>query len=360
MTVHTDHEAHEVLFIPGPVEVDEELRQVMTMPLIGHRNPIFVEAAIAICTKLKALFLTRQTTLWENAPATSIMEAGLRNLVHDRILHLTCGAFSERWQNISLACGRAPDTISVEWGQACKPDILRRALQAADRPYEAVAITHNETSTGVINPLAELANVVRQESPDTLILVDAVTSLGGAELRFDDWGLDLAFAGTQKCLALPPGLVVYAVSDRALNKAKSVEARGWLLDFHRAKAGLADGKTVATPCVPLAFALSKQLDRIQDEGLENRWARHREMQATTAAWANEHGFTFFVDEPWRSPTVSALNVSGRDVMELAARAKAAGFAMDKGYGKLKGQAFRLGHMGDHTVARLQKLLAALA
>ena len=141
--------------------------------------------------------------------------------------------------------------------------------------------------------------------------------------------------------------------DKELHVCEGHQGVVYSVSFH------SDGKTVATPCVPLAFALSKQLDRIRDEGLENRWARHRGMQAATAAWANEHGFTFFVDEPSRSPTVSALNASGRDVMELAAKARAAGFAMDKGYGKLKGQAFRLGHMGDHTVAGLQRLLAAL-
>ncbi|MHC4077965.1 MAG: pyridoxal-phosphate-dependent aminotransferase family protein [Planctomycetota bacterium] len=356
MTTTTDHQ---VLFIPGPVEVDPELREIMARPLVGHRSPGFVAEVKAVCDKLKDLFLTKGTALFENAPATALMEAAVRNLVHDRILHLTCGAFSERWTKVSQSCGRTADTLASAWSQHCDPAALREQLRSADEPYEAVAITHNETSTGVINPLQELAAVVREESPDTLILVDAVTSLAGAELRFDDWGLDLAFAGTQKCLALPPGLCVYAVSDRALKKAEAIERRGWLLDFHRAKDGLADGKTVATPCVPLVFALGRQLDRIATEGLEKRWVRHQEMRAVTANWANEHNFEFFVDEPYRSPTITALRASGRDVTALAEQARQSGFAMDKGYGKLKGVTFRIGHMGDHTLARLREFFAVL-
>jgi aspartate aminotransferase-like enzyme len=357
---------HEVLFIPGPVEVDAELRAIMAQPLIGHRNPRFVEEVVAVCTKLELVFqtdpeATSSTVLFENAPATAVMEAGIRNLVgrSGRVLHLSCGAFSERWPKISAACGRVPDVLEVDWGQSVLPDALRERL-AGDGSFEAVCITHSETSTGVIAPLRELAAVVREESPDTLVLVDAVTSLGGAEMRFDDWGIDLAFAGTQKCLALPPGLVVYAVSARAIERAGTIEERGFLLDFLKAKNGLADGKTPATPCVPLVYALSHQLGRIAAEGMDARWQRHLTMQSCTLDWATAHGFEPFVADGFRSPTVTTLRAPGRDIMALATRASAAGFAMDKGYGKLKGEAFRIGHMGDHTVARLQRLLGALA
>jgi len=349
---------HPVLFIPGPVEVDPELREIMSMPLIGHRSARFVEEVQAVCRKLKPLFLTEAHALWENCPATALMEAGVRNLVQERILHLTCGAFSERWAKISAACGRKPESISVEWGQPNLVEDLRAKLKSSP-PFEAVAITHNETSTGAINQLAELAATVRELSPDTLILVDVVTSLAGAELRFDEWGLDLAFAGTQKCLALPPGLCVYAVSERAMQKAATLEGRGFLLDFVGAQKGLAEGKTPATPSVPLAFALSRQLDRIAEEGLENRWKRHLAMRDDVGAWAGEHGFEFLMGETWRSPTVSTLKSSGRDVTELIAKAKDAGFTLGNGYGKLKGQTFRIGHMGDHTRERLQQLLSAL-
>lgn len=357
--------AHEVLFIPGPVEVDEELRMIMAMPLVGHRSPGFVSEVQAVCAKLPSLFLTKpdehgSVTLFENAPATALMEAGIRNLVPrgGRILHLTCGAFSERWAKISTACGRDATILSVDWGASITPTMLRLKLQE-EASFDAVCITHNETSTGVLAELKDLAQVITEESPQTLILVDAVTSLGGTELQFDDWGIDLAFAGTQKCLALPPGLCVYAVSRRALETAETVVERGFLLDFLGARKGLAEGKTLATPNVPLVFALSRQLDRIAQETLQARWARHTGMRDTTIEWAERHQFTPFVEAPYRSTTVTALCAPGRDVMELAAQAKRHGFAMDKGYGKLKGEAFRIGHMGDHTPERLQLLLDAL-
>jgi predicted phosphoserine aminotransferase len=350
---------HDILFIPGPVEVEEELRAILSMPLVGHRSQRVVALVKALGRKLGALFLTRQHALFETCPATALMEAAIRNLVNERVLHVACGAFGERWAQISKSCGRTAELLAVPWGTAVGPELLREQLRRAG-PYEAIAITHNETSTGAIAPLAELCAVVREVSPQALILADVVTSLGGAELRFDDWGLDLAFAGTQKCLALPPGLCVYALSERALQRCGQVPARGWLLDFERAVAGLRNGETLATPCVPLLFALDAQLERIAAEGLPQRWARHRDMQQAVVRWAGQRGFSFFVgDAAARSPTVSTLHASGRDVQKLADGARARGFVLDRGYGKLKGQTFRIGHMGDHTLARLEELLASL-
>ena len=356
---------HEVLFIPGPVEVDEELRALMAQPVIGHRNPRFVTEVQSVCEKLQGVFCTDSqslgsATLFENAPATALMEAAIRNLVPrgERVLHLVCGAFSKRWQEISIACGRRAETVEVDWGKAVMPEQLEQKLRNSPS-YAAVCITHSETSTGVLSPLAGLAEVVRRVAPDSLVLCDAVSSLAGAELRFDDWQLDLALAGTQKCLALPPGLVVYALSHRALERAKVVEERGFLLDFLVAKKGLAAGKTPSTPCVPLVFALSRQLDRIGAEGLEHRWERHLAMQECTAVWAGEHGFELFAPVGLRSPTVTTLRAPGRDIDDLADRAKAAGYSLDKGYGKLSGEVFRIGHMGDHSVETLRGLLHAL-
>ena len=189
---------------------------------------------------------------------------------------------------------------------------------------------------------------------------DRAAAHRGAELRFDEWDLDYAFAGTQKCLALPPGLGVYAVSDRALAVADGIDERGFLLDLPKSVKDTNAGKTLATPCVPLVYALQRQLDRIQTEGLEQRWHRHLELQAKTLAWAETKGFTPFVgDSAARSPTVSCIDAGGQDVEAMAKQAADSGFKMDKGYGDLKGKAFRIGHMGDHTMARLEVLLDAL-
>lgn len=352
---------HPVLFIPGPTEVDDELRQIMAMPLLGHRDPKFVATVQDVCQKLKPLFLTEQNVAFETCAGTALMEASMRNLVARGgcTLHLVGGAFGKRWSKISAACGRSPEVIDMPLGQAHSPDALAQRLQNGAQP-DVVCITHNETSTGVIQPLQALAAVVREHAPDALILVDVVTSLAGAELRFDDWGLDYAFAGTQKCLALPPGLGVYAVSNRAMARAETIEERGFLLDLPKAVKDTNAGKTLATPCVPLVYALQRQLDRILAEGLKARWQRHLDLQTRTFAWAESKGFHPFVaDAAARSPTVSCIDAGGADVEALAKLAAASGFKMDKGYGDLKGKAFRIGHMGDHTMASLESLLHVL-
>ncbi|MCR9248421.1 MAG: alanine--glyoxylate aminotransferase family protein [bacterium] len=352
---------HLVLFIPGPTEVDAELREIMAMPLLGHRDPKFVATVQDVCRRLHDAYLTRQNAAFETAPATALMEAAIRNLVppRGRTLHLVGGAFGKRFFQIAKLCGRDPEAMQVDLGQAHDPEALRARLKAGPE-VAAVAITHNETSTGVLQPLRELASVVREAQPDALILVDVVTSLTGAELRFDDWGLDFAFAGTQKCLALPPGLATYAISDRALARAADVPDRGFLFDLPRNVKDTNAGKTLATPCVPLVYALQRQLERIEHETLEARWQRHRTLQATTLGWAEDNGFAPFVaDDAARSPTVSCLDARGADVNALAERAADSGFKLDKGYGDLKGKAFRIGHMGDHDEGRLERLLSAL-
>ncbi len=352
---------HPVLFIPGPTEVDLELRQIMAMPLVGHRDPRFVAVVQDVCTKLRSLYLTAQPAAFESCPATALMEAAVRNLVPRgaRSLHLVCGAFSERWQKIGKLCGRDAEALTVPLGQAHDPAVLRDRLQKGP-PVTAVAITHNETATGVLEPLRVLAATVREHAPEALILVDVVTSVGGAELRFDDWGLDFAFAGTQKCLALPPGLCTFTASARALLRAATIDERGFLLDLPRTMKETNDGKTLATPCVPLVYALQRQLDRVHAEGLPQRWARHLAMRDATLAWAVQKGMRPFVaNVAAQSPTVSCIDAKGGDVDALAKNATTAGFKIDKGYGDLKGKAFRIGHMGDHTVQRLQQLLAVL-
>ena len=350
-----------VLFIPGPTEVDAELRQIMSMPLLGHRDPKFVATVQDVCARLERLFLTEQHAAFETCPGTAMMEAGVRNFVPrgGKTLHLVGGAFGKRWHKISAACGREAIAIDRPMGEAHAPDELADALDR-HRDVAAVCVTHNETSTGVIQPLAELAAVTRERAPEAMFLVDVVTSLAGAELRFDAWGLDFAFAGTQKCLALPPGLGVYAVSDRALRRAETVEERGFLFDLVKAVPDTVSGKPTATPCVPLVYALQRQLQRIEREGLEARWERHRALQAQTISWADARGFAPFVtSSERRSPTVTCLDARGADVEAMARRAAAAGFKMDKGYGDLKGKAFRVGHMGDHDAAALAAFLDAL-
>lgn len=350
-----------ILFIPGPTEVDLELRQIMARPLIGHRDSHFVATVQDVCSRLQQAYGAAHAA-FETCPATALMEAAVRNLVPRgaRCLHLVCGAFSERWQQIAQWCGRDAIAHAVPLGCAHDPSELKQQL-AAMPAVQAVMITHNETSTGVIEPLRELAAAVHAAQPDALVCADVVTSFVGAELHVDAWGLDLAFAGTQKCLALPPGLTTYAISERALQRAAHISERGFLFDLPRAVADTQKGQTLATPCVPLVFALQRQLQRISQEGLPARWQRHAQLRDATLQWASQQGFAPFVAaSAARSPTVSCIDAKGANVDALSQRANRAGFTLDKGYGKLKGKAFRIGHMGDHSQARLQQLLQALA
>ena len=347
---------HDVLFVPGPTEVREEIRAHMARPLIGHRSRACVELVQRLRPALAPIFGTASLPLFESVPATALMEAGLRNLVRQRALVLTCGAFSERWHEIALAAGKQADSLAVEWGRANRPDDLRRALATGE--YDAVTITHNETSTGVMNPLAELCAVAREF--DALVLVDAVSSLAGAPVDVDRNGIDFCFAGVQKCLALPPGISVYALSERALARAAEIPGRGWLLDFVRAKRGLDQGETLATPSIAHLFALEAQLGAIAAEGLAARHARHAAMAERTRAWAASRGLSMFSEAPHHSPTVSTIRAGAPDVDQLVARARAAGFVLSNGYGKLKGLTFRVGHMGDHRLETLERLLASIS
>jgi predicted phosphoserine aminotransferase len=348
--------SHRRLFIPGPTEVRPEILARCAEPVIGHRGAECKALVGRLLAGLKPVFGTQGLTLFETCPATALMEASVRNLVRKKLLVLTCGAFSERWHEIALACGKDADALPVEWGSANQPGVLDQILK--EGRYDAVTVTHNETSTGVMNPLREIAAVARKH--DCLMLVDAVSSLGGAPVDFDANGLDFCFAGTQKCLAIPPGLTVYALSTRALDRASKNPGRGWMFDFIRAAKSFEKSETLATPALSLMYALDAQLAAIAAEGMEARFARHRAMAERTWDWAARNGFEMFPGTGDRSPTVSCLKLSGRDKDALAAKARAAGFELGDGYGKLKETTFRIGHMGDHTLDTLNALLAALA
>ena len=210
-------------FVPGPTWVRPEILQELTRPMIGHRSSEFKELFRSINGNLKTLFDTRQSTFAMTCSGTGVMEAALENCVARRVLVTTCGAFSERWYNIAESLGYEVDRLDAGWGNAVDPEALADHLARHQRAhYDAVTITHNETSTGITNDVAALSAVVRAEAPDALVLVDSVSALGGIPVEFDGWNLDVCFASVQKCIALPPGISVVAVSDQALARAKSI------------------------------------------------------------------------------------------------------------------------------------------
>jgi aspartate aminotransferase-like enzyme len=344
-------------FVPGPAWVRAEVREAMTAPTIGHRGAAFEALYASLQQPLREIFRTRGEVLLATGSATLAMESAVVSTVAGSVLHATAGAFAERWLAISRSHGLDADQMAAPWGRAVDPDLLRRALRR--KRYDAVTLTHNETSTGTIHPVAELARVVHEES-DALVLVDAVSSLAGAELETDAWELDVVLAGSQKALAAPPGVAVFTLSARAAERAAAVAHRGFYTDLLRYQKKHEEGGTITTPAIPILFALQKQLASIAAEGIEARWARHQDLRARTASWAAREGFTYASAEGAHSPTVACLRPSpGVEAPALRARLAERGYIVGSGYGAWKPTTFRIGHMGEVQVADLDELLAVV-
>lgn len=345
-------------FVPGPTWVRPELLQEMTRPMIGHRTPEFRELFGRVRTNLRPLFGTAGDVFVATCSGTALLEAALVNCVPQRVLVTTCGAFSERWLTIAESLGLEVDRLDAGWGNAVDPEALADHLGSRRTQYDAVTITHNETSTGVTNDLAALARAVHEESPDTLVLVDAVSSLGGIPVRVDEWGLDVCLASVQKGLALPPGITVFSLSERALARARKMPYRGTYFDFLNYKKHADENGVPSTPSIPHFYALDKQLDAIVNgETLDARYRRHEEMRDTTlrrtAKIAKLAG-----DRAHASATVSAL-APLRPPDEIRADMKSLGFTLGGGYGEWKSTTFRIGHMGDIQLDDLNAMLDAL-
>lgn len=348
------------LFIPGPVEVRSEVLDAQSELMIGHRTGEFQELFGAVQSKLRRLFNTDYRVYVLASSGTGLWEAAVRNAVRERTLSFINGAFSARWANVVDACGRSAVRVEVPWGEGITPELVRESLREHG-PVDAITLAHNETSTGVMSPIADIAAVVHEEAPDTFVFVDAVSSVAGTEIRFDDWGLDLLLTSTQKALACPPGIALAPVSDRVLERAETIEGRGWYFDFLLLERYLERNMTPATPAVSLLRALDTQLTHILDqEGADQRYARHQALAEQTREWALARGFGLFAAEGFRSPTVTTVaNTREIDVAELNAFLRERGMIISNGYGKLKGQTFRIAHMGDTTAEELSHLLRTI-
>lgn len=345
------------LYIPGPTDVHPDISGAQTLPMIGHRSGSFVSLMQRIQPKLLELFQTEQRVFVSTSSGSGLQEAGVRNCVAERLLVAVNGAFSERWFLVAESNGVPADRLDIPWGQAIKADQVAEALQSGR--YDALAIVHNETSTGVENPIAAISASARAIQPDLVIMVDAVSSLGGAEVQTEAWDLDVVLTSSQKCLALPPGLAFAAVSDRALARAEAVHHRGWYFDFLLHERYLERNMTPATPAISLMFALDAQLDRIFEEGLETRFQRHAAMAALTQNWSLEHG-GLFAEEGFRSKTVTTVrNTDKIDVPALIAHLAGLGITFANGYGQLKDETFRIGHMGETSTDDIRELLETI-
>lgn len=342
------------LFIPGPTNVAAEVLQAQSKGLIGHRSQALADLMGRIQPMLKQVFQTENRVFITASSGSGLQEAALRNCVAERLLICVCGAFGERWHTVALSNAIPVDRLDANWGEPNTAEQVVAALQSKN--YDALAIVHNETSTGVENPLAEIASQARQVNPDLLILVDAVSSAAGVDIPVDEWKLDVLVTSSQKCFALPPGLAFAAVSEKALQRAESIPYRGWYFDFLLYKRYLERNMTPATPAVTLLYALETQLGRILEEGIPARFERHQQLAHRTQSWAKDR-FALFAAEGYRSKTVTTVrNTRGIDFDELSSFLQKSDMVLANGYGNLKGETFRIGHMGETTLADLQSLL----
>jgi aspartate aminotransferase-like enzyme len=348
---------HKKLFIPGPVEVAPEILQAMATPMVGHRMPEYAELHKRVTDRLKKLLATESRVFLSTSSAFGAMEGAVRNLVGKRCANFCNGAFSDKWHDVTKRCGKEADAFKAEWGQPVTPEMVDQAL--ATGKYDSMTLIHNETSTGVMSPLPEIAAVLRRY-PDVISIIDTVSSMSALNIPLDELGIDCCIFGVQKAFALPPGLAVFTANQRALERAKGIEGRGYYFDFIEFATNDEKHNTPSTPCISQIYALDRQLERIFAEGLEARWARHMAMATLVRGWVDARGYSCFPPPAYRSVTLTcALNSRGTDLAALKKEMGARGFAFDDGYGKIKGKTFRIPHMGDMQVADLNEFLAVI-
>lgn len=350
--------SHVKLFIPGPIEVSEKTYRALCEPMIGHRSGDFKALYAEIQPKLQTLFGTTRPVFLSTSSAWGVMEGSIRNLVGKKVLNCMCGAFSDKWLDVSKRCGVQADSLQVEWGQPILAAQVEEKLATGE--YDALTLIHNETSTGVRSPLAEIAAVVKK-FPEVMFIVDTVSSFSTEPIPMDELGIDVLLTGSQKALALPPGLALFAVSERAMARAKTIEGRGYYFDFVEFAKNQAEDMTPSTPVIPHIYALRSKLEDIFSEGVEARHARHAKLNAIVHEWVKAKGFEFFAPEGYRSISLTCVkNNLNVDVAAWIKRLREKhGMVIDGGYGKLKGKTFRISNMGDETEETIRELLANL-
>lgn len=330
--------------------------------MIGHRGQGFKDLYAKIQPQLQGLLFTKQLVYFSTSSAWGVMEGAIRNLVSRKVLNCMCGAFSDKWFDVSKRCGKDAEALQVPWGSPVRAEAIDQKL--ATGQFDALTLIHNETSTGVMSPLAEIA-ALKKKYPDVMFIVDSVSSMSAMKIEFDALGIDVLLAGTQKAFALPPGAAVFVCSPAALAKAATIKDRGYYFDFIEFQKNAEQSMTPSTPSIGHVYALASKLEDMFAEGLNARFARHRQTSQLTREWAAGHGFKLFAEAGFESVTLTCVSNGARpggrvvDVPKLQKLAKDQGFLIDGGYGKIKGTTFRISNMGDETPASMQALFAAL-
>ena len=350
--------SHIKLFSPGPVEVSEKTFQAFRKPMIGHRGNDFKKLYAAVQPGLQQLFGTTRPVFISTSSSWGVMEGALRNLTKGKVLNCMNGAFSDKWNDVAKRCGYEAEKLQVEWGKPITPELLKARLEQGD--IDVVTLIHNETSTGCMSPLKDLADVLKQ-FPEVLSVVDTVSSCTVVPIPFDELGVDVLLTGSQKAFALPPGMAFLSVSEKGMKRAAEVKGRGYYFDFLEFQKNHEGDMTPSTPVISHIYALQSKLEDIAAEGLENRYARHAKTNALVAEWVRARGFEFFAPEGYRSVGLTCVkNNKGVDVAAWIGRLKSKySCIIDGGYGKIKGETFRISNMGDETEETISQLLAWL-
>jgi len=350
---------HKKLFIPGPVEVTHEVLDKMATPMIGHRSKDASALQRRISDNLRKLFYTKSEILLSTTSGSGLMEGAIRSCTAKRAAVFSVGAFGKRWYEMAISNNVKADLYEVEMGKAVDPKEVDKAL--ATGKYDLIAVTHNETSTGLMNPVAEIGEIVKKY-PEVVFIVDTVSSAAGTKIEVDKWGIDICITSSQKALGLPPGLSACTFSNKAKERAEKVPNRGYYLDLLKLYQYIQkkDYQYPSTPSLSHMFALDYQLDKIiNEEGLENRFARHIEMAELVRAWADKY-FEIFPDKRYLSNTLTAIkNTRNINVAGLNKALGERGFMISNGYGDLKEKTFRIAHMADCTIEEVQELLSAI-
>ncbi len=343
------------LFIPGPIDVSQDVLNCMATQVIGHRSEESSKLQEEISLKLQKVLYTKSTILLSTSSGTGLMEGSIRSCTSKRAAVFSCGSFGDRWYKIGVSNMVPVDLFKVELGQAISPEMVDKVLSTGK--YDLITITHNETSTGIRNPIEAIGEVIKKYD-DVIYCVDAVSSAGGMKIEVDKIGIDICITSVQKALGLPPGMAICTFSKKAVQRAKTVPYRGTYFDLLSMYKYIVDKnyQYPSTPSLSHMFALNFQLDQILKEGLDNRFLRHENMAKTVRNWAEDH-FQIFTNKNYLSNTLTVIeNTKKISISKLNEKLIDRGFEIANGYGELKEKTFRISHMGDYTVEDVVDLL----
>ncbi|MFN3528033.1 MAG: pyridoxal-phosphate-dependent aminotransferase family protein [Candidatus Altarchaeaceae archaeon] len=351
-----------MLFTVGPVYVEEDVLKEMSHQMFSHRSDEYRELHKNLIEKLKKFMKTKNEIFIFTSSSTGVMESIARNLIdeNDNALCISNGAFGERFAEVFKYNGKKFEILKKEWREGIFPEEVDEFLKKDDK-ISLVTLVHNETSTGVMNKLKEISKVVK--AYNVLFCVDTVSSIGGAEVNVDEYKIDVCFFGTQKCLGVPPSMAIASISDKALEKSKNVKNKGFYFNYEILKKSNEKNESPVTPPIPQMFALTKSLDLIENEGLENRILRHKKVSEYVRKRIKEMEFEIFPDENFASPTLTCVDVrkfkekyNKFDIQEMNKEMKKRGFILAAGYGKIKDITFRIGNMGNVKMDDVEEML----